>query len=168
MKYPLILAALAGAALAGPPMTDRITPEEIAARRKSSPLAAIPQPAPGQEHRVLRPGGMSLIKQSDILNDGIHWTIVPKGAVLHTPATFAERVGAKPLGRLLTWDDFLRANRSWLFTEEVSLDQASGKTPFLPSRHEAWNTVGKVIVAVHFGGPISVRQEAATPVAAAR
>jgi hypothetical protein len=170
MKAPLILLALTGAALAGPPMTDRITPEEIAARQKSAtPLAAIPQPAAPTEARVARPGDQSIIKQSDILNDGIHWTLVPKGSVLHIPAAFSTRVGAKPLGTLLTWSEFLTVNRNWLFTEEVTFDQASGKSPFAPSRLGAWDKNGKVVVAVHFGGPISVvRGEPSNPVASTK
>ncbi|MCW1926158.1 hypothetical protein OKA05_26610 [Luteolibacter arcticus] len=170
MKATLLLLALANVTLAAPTMTDRITPAEIAARQKSaSPLAAIPQPAAATEAPVVRPGDQSLIKQSDILNDGIHWTIVPKGAVLHVPPAFAARVGAKPVGTLLPWIEFLTVNRNWLFTEEVTFDHAAGKKPLPPSRLEAWQKFNKVVVAVHLGGPISVRtQPPATPVASTR
>lgn len=166
MKSPLILLALAGTVAAAPQMTDRITVEEIAARHKSSPMAAIPKPnATGQQTVVARPGDQSLIEQSDVLNDGINWTLVPKGAVLHVPQPFASRVGSKPLGNLMTWSDFLKVNRSWLFTEEVLIDQAAGKRPIPPSRNDAWIKLGKVVVAVLHGGPISVRPEPTTPVA---
>lgn len=168
MKSPLMLIALAASAVAAPTMTDRITPEEIAARRTTTPLATLPQPVAGDEAKVARPAGQSLIQQSDVLNDGIHWTLVPKGAVLHTPATFANRVGAKPLGTLLSWTEFLTVNRNWLFIEEVSMAQAAGKQPIPPSRPEAWGKLGKVVIAVHLGGPISVRPEPATPVASAK
>jgi hypothetical protein len=164
----LLLAVLAEAALAAPPMTDRITPEEIAARRKPSPLATLGQATAPPEAKVARAGGESLIKQSDILSDGTHWTLVPKGAVLHTPEALANRVGAKPLGILLSWIDFLTVNRGWLFTEEVTFNQAAGKAPIPASRTEFWQKNGKVIVAVHLGGPISVRTEPTTPVASAR
>jgi hypothetical protein len=166
MKTTLfLLTSLAGAAIAAPAMTDRITPEEIAARQKSSPAATLVQPVAGAEAKVARPGEQSLIKQSDILSDGNNWTLVPKGAVLHTPAAMSNRVGAKPVGTLLSWTDFLTVNRGWLFTEEVTFDQAAGKTPIPPSRHDFWKKNGKVIVAVHLGGPISVRTETTTPVA---
>jgi len=125
-------------------------------------MAAIPRPmVTGQKTVVARPGDQSLIGQSDVLNDGINWTLVPKGAVLHVPQPFATRVGSKPLGTLLSWIDFLKVNRSWLFTEEVQIDQAAGKRPIPPSRADAWNKLGKVVVAVHRGGPISVRPEPA-------
>ena len=159
----LLLTALAGYAVAAPAMTDRITPEEIAARQKSAP--ALVQPVAGAEAKVARPGEQSLIKQSDILSDGHNWTLVPKGAVLHIPAALDNRVGAKPLGTLLSWIDFLTVNRGWLFTEEVTFDQAAGKAPIPPSRTEFWKKNGKVIIAVHLGGPISVRTEPVTPVA---
>jgi hypothetical protein len=166
MKTTILLLCLGGVAVAGPKMTDRITAEEIAARQKApTPLAAIPQPTAAKEAEVTRPGGQSLIKQSDILNDGINWTLVPKGAVLHIPPAFGNRVGAKPLGTLLTWTEFLTVNRNWLFTEEVTFEHATGKKPFAASRREAWSKGGKVVIAVHQGGPISVRNEATSPVA---
>ena len=169
MKSPLLALTLAGAAAAAPSITDRITTEEIAARQKSiSPLATIPQPVVSKGAKVARPNDTSLIEQSEILNDGIHWTLVPKGSVLHIPPAFASRVHTRPLGKLLTWIDFLTVNRNWLFTEEVTVDQAAGKKPFLPSRRETWNKNGKVVVAVYYGGPISVRPEPVTPVASSK
>jgi hypothetical protein len=158
MKSPLILIALAASSFAAPTMTDRVTAEELEARRKgANPLATLPQPAAGDTAKVARPEGESLIRQSDILSDGTHWTLVPKGAVLHTPPAFAARVGAKPLGTLLSWTDFLTVNRNWLFIEEVSFAQAAGKDPLAPGRADSWAKLGKVVVAVHLGGPISVR-----------
>lgn len=163
-SLPLLL-VLAGAALAGPGMTDRVTPAEIASRQTPSPLQALQEAAPEAEAKVARATGQSLIAQSDILHDGRNWTIVPKGAVLHIPAALAPRVGARPLGTLLTWNEFLTVNRGWVFTEEVTMDQAAGERPIGASRMDFWAKNGKVIVAVHLGGPISVRKEALTPVA---
>jgi hypothetical protein len=146
-------------------MTDRITPEEIAARRQSSPIRALAQPAAAAAAKVTRPGEQSLIKQSDILSDGNNWTLIPKGSVLHAPEALSNRIGARPVGTLLGWTEFLTVNRGWLFTEEVTFEQAAGKAPIPPSRTEFWQKNGKVIVAVHLGGPISVRSQSATPVA---
>jgi hypothetical protein len=167
MKSPLFLMTLAVAtAIGAPQMTDRITPEEIAARRKSSPMKVVDTPSVAAGPAAARPGEPSLIKQSDILSDGHNWTIVPKGALLHVPEALANRVGARPIGTLLVWNEFLTVNRGWLFTEEVTFAQAAGKAPIPASRTEFWQKNGKVIVAVHLGGPISVRSEPATPVAA--
>jgi hypothetical protein len=166
MKATLaLLLACTGSLLASPPMADPVTPEEMAARQKASPFAAIQQQqvSTAADAKVERPGEQSLIKQSDILHDGSNWTIVPKGAVLHVPAQMSPRVGAKPLGTLLSWNDFLTANRAWILTEEVSFDQAAGKKPLPEGRKEFWTIQTKVIVATHQGGPISVRIIEPTP-----
>lgn len=150
------LAGLLAIAHAAPTVSDTPTPEQFAAMRKASPMDSLPQTPADVEKQVLRAGEQSLIKQSEILNDGTHWTLVPKGAVLHVPPSMANRVGAKPLGTLLPWMDFLMANRAWLSTEETTFDQAAGKTPLMPERLAAWPKLNKVVVAVHQGGPISV------------
>ena len=162
----LLFAAAAGSALASPPVTDRITPEQMAERQAGSPFDELKkqQQAAEKEAQVTRPDGQSLIKQSEILHDGTHWTLVPKGAVLHVPAQMGPRVGTKPIGTLLPWSDFLIANRAWIQTEEVTFDQAAGKVPLQDARKEFWLNQTKVIVAVHLGGPISVKiTEPATP-----
>jgi len=167
MKNTLpLLAVLTGAALAAPPMTDRITPEQMAQRQSSNnaftELQKKAQTAE-KEAQVARPGGQSIISQSEILHDGQHWTLVPKGAVLHVPAQMRPRVGLKPIGTLLSWIDFLTANRAWIATEEVSYDQACGKKPLPEARVEYWKNQTSVIVAVYQGGPISVKQVEPAP-----
>jgi len=160
MKTTLaLLLACAGTAIASPPMSDPVTPEEMAERQKISPASTIQQAQTTAtvEAKVQRAGEQSLIKQSDILHDGSNWTLVPKGAVLHVPAQMTPRVGAKPLGTLLAWNDFLAANRAWISTEEVSFEQAAGKKPLNEDHKEYWTTQTKVIIATHQGGPISVR-----------
>ena len=168
MKSTLsLLAVLTGAALAAPPMTDRITPEQMAERQASNNAFAELQKqaqVAEKEAKVVRPGDKSIINQSEILHDGQHWTLVPKGAVLHVPAQMKPRVGTKPLGTLLSWTDFFTANRAWIATEEVSFDQAAGKKPLPEARVEFWKNHSSVVVAVYQGGPISVKQvEPANP-----
>lgn len=158
MKILSILSfvALTGLAGAQTVLTERITPEQFAAMKKPSPLDNLPQTDATAEKQVLRSGDQSIIRQSDILTDGTHWTLVPKGAVLHVPAAMASRVGSNPAGKLLPWMDFLVANRAWISTEETSFDQAAGKVPLLAERRASWQKFNKVVVAVHQGGPISV------------
>ena len=164
-----LLAVLSATALAAPPVVDPITPEKMAELQASSdPMAELrkQQQVVEKEAKVVRPGEQSIIKQSEILHDGAHWTLVPKGAVLHVPAQMRPRVGTKPVGDLLAWSDFLIANRAWIATEEVSFDQAAGKKPLPEKRVEFWKNQTSVIVATYQGGPISVRAiEPATPVA---
>jgi hypothetical protein len=104
-----------------------------------------------------RPGEQSIIKESAILHDGKHWTLVPKGAVVFIPTALKNRVNIKPVGTLLAWADFLVKNRSWITTTDISFDQAAG-TESLPAERAAfWAKQDKVVVAVHQNGPISVR-----------
>jgi len=169
--YLFLCTALSGSALATPPMTDRITPAQMAELQQTeSPMVALQkqQKASEAEAKVVRPGDQSLIKQSEILNDGTHWTLVPKGAVLHVPAARAASVGAKPLGTLLSWNDFLVANRAWLSAEEITYDQAAGNQKLPVNRTDYWKKQDKVIVAVHQGGPISVKVVVPVTTAAAQ
>lgn len=136
----------------------------------ASPFSSLPQTPPVEDGNktVVRPQQESIMDRSDLLSDGIHWTLVPKGAVLHIPASHASRVGTRPVGTLLNWHEFLSVNRSWLFTEEVTMDQAAGKTPLLPGRADAWQKLGKVVVAVHLTGPITVKPAASNTTASTR
>jgi len=173
MKSTLSLLAIlsTSAAVTQAQMTDRITPEQMAERQTAtSPFAELKkqEQANQKEANVVRPGEESIIKQSEILHDGTNWTMVPKGAVLHVPAQMKPRVGTKPLGNLMSWSDFLIANRGWITTEEVSYDQAAGKRPLPEAKVEFWKNQTSVIVATYQGGPISVKRiEPATPPVAA-
>lgn len=141
----LLGAALSGAAFAAPPAV--------------SPFSQLPQEAPRAEadKQVVRPKDQSIISQSTVLHDGENWTLVPKGAVLHIPAAMKIRVDAKPVGSLLPWTDFLVRNHAWLATQNVDLSQAAGRTPLPADRIASWARQDKVVVAVHYAGPISVR-----------
>jgi hypothetical protein len=167
MKPTLLLhhMLLAGAALAAPAATDPIPPGEISSRHKSTPAESAASQVPHGEAGATRPVDEAPGKPSDVLSDGRNWTVVPRGAVLHVPRTLANRVDAKPLCRLLSWDEFLTVNRGWLFTEEVTLDQANGKVAIPPSRSAIWKKNGKVVVATHLGGPLPVHTRSDLPVA---
>lgn len=127
--------------------------------RPVSPFASLPQTVAAEdaEKSVVRPRQESILAQSTILSDGECWTLVPKGAVLHVPAAHQTRVDAKPVGTLLPWADFLARNFAWLGTFDVALDQAAGTRPLAAELPATWGKLGKVVVAVHFAGPISVR-----------
>lgn len=93
---------------------------------------------------------------SDILtSDGLH-TVVPKHAILFTPERLAHRKVAKPTGRFVIWPNFLSKNYGWIYKYEVTLDQASGKTPITEEQMLKIKSLGKVVVAVYKNGPISV------------
>lgn len=98
----------------------------------------------------------SILAQSEILEFGGHWTLVPRGALLHVPEAHLPRVGKRPLGVLLQFQDFLAVNRSWISTEEVDYQTASGERKISTDKLAFWEKQDRVIIAVHQGGPISV------------
>ena len=156
MKTIILLCSLTSAALAGSPVLVKITPEALLKLQQSSPLSRLDQPAKSAA-TVTRPTEQSIIKQSAILHDGKHWTLVPKGAVVFIPTALKNRVNIKPVGTLLAWADFLVKNRSWITTTDISFEQAAGSEPLPAERAAFWAKQDKVVVAVHQNGPISVR-----------
>lgn len=156
MKTTLFLCVLAGHALAAQPVLVRITPEALAKLQQRDPMIPLVKPAEDKA-KVARPKDQSIIKQSTILHDGNHWTLVPNGAVVFVPVAMKSRVNAKIIGTLLPWRDFLARNPSWITTSEVTLDQAAGKESLPAERAAFWAKQDKVVIAVHQSGPISVR-----------
>lgn len=104
----------------------------------------------------------SLLKTSEILCYSNAMTLVPRHAVIQTPKNLAARLRQSPEARLVTWSEFLPANRSWITTIEVSPEQAEGKVPLSAETNEAMTKSGKLVVATFNGNPISVLT---TPVA---
>jgi len=163
MKIPLLASFVCTCLSAAEPMRDRISPDEFAKRRSDQPLAGVVPPAPTDGAAAQRTDTPSLISESEILGDGQRWTIAPKGALLHVPKALAGRVSGKPQGTLVSWLDFLRANGSWVIPAEMSIEQASGKAPLPKDRIKFWKSQDKIVVAVHRGGPISVRLDLENP-----
>lgn len=158
MKTTLILLALAAHALAAQPVLVRVTAKTLADLQKRDPMIRLVSPADG-EAKVVRPVNQSIIRQSTILNDGQNWTLVPNGAVLFLPESMKSRVHAKPVGTLLSWNDFLARNHTWISTREVSFDQAAGNKAMPSESSDSWRKQKRVVVAVHQQGPISVRTD---------
>lgn len=156
MKAILILCALAPGAFADLAIQPRITSEELVRRQQTNPVQSVMTPAenPVKERN---PEEESIVKQSTILSDGSNWTIVPRGAVICLPAAAKSHVDVKPTGTLLPWAEFLSKNYSWITTNEVSFDQAAGAQALPPERVAFWTKQNKIVIAVHQGGPISVR-----------
>jgi len=162
MKSPLMFCLLATSFVAAQPLTDRSSAESIVRQQEKNPVTNLMPVVTGDPGSV-RTGGQSIIKDSVILHDGKNWTLVPKGAVIYQPEKYAAKVDAKPVGNLLTWSAFLALNQSWITTNEVSFDQAAGNQPLPAKQADAWSKINKLVVAVHLGGPISVRVAEETP-----
>lgn len=157
MKATLIFCALASCAFADTVIQPRITSEELVKRQQGNPVQTVEAPPKGEVKKTSPPEEQSIVKQSTILSDGKNWTLVPQGAVICLPAAAKSRVNVKPTGTLLPWAEFLSKNYSWITTNEISFDQAAGAVPLPPERVAFWAKQDKVVIAVHQGGPISVR-----------
>jgi hypothetical protein len=93
---------------------------------------------------------------SIVLHDGCNWTLVPHGALLHIPESLQSRVSGRPLGNLISWQEFLHQNRRWLGAERVTLRQADGKQEIDPRRLDYLNKQPKLIVATYEDRPIAM------------
>lgn len=108
-----------------------------------------------KERREL--GAGSLLSRSLILSFRGSWTIVPKGAILHLPKSYQDRVVTRPSGRLIPWSEFHARNRGWIHTQNVSIENARGDVALSPEILELHKRLGRVVVAVLHRGPISVK-----------
>jgi len=162
MKATLLYCVLAANAFAATPVLVRVTPETLVSLQAKDPMIRLIKPAATDEVKVSRPVNQSIIKDSTILHDGRNWTLVPNGAVVFLPEALKSRVNAKPVGNLLQWSDFLTRNRAWISTNEVTFDQAAGSEEIPAANAESWAKQGKLVIAVHQRGPISVRVSQAT------
>lgn len=97
---------------------------------------------------------------SQVLARGGYSTRVPKGAVLHSPERLKERIVAKPEGKYISWKEFLRKNRSWIYLQEVTMEQASGKDKINQRVVRHWYTVNKMVISVNNGDLVSVKPKA--------
>ena len=156
MKTTFLLLVLANSAFAAVAIVARTTPEALAKLQQDNPMRLLQSPPKGAA-KVHRPEDQSIIKQSVILQDGTHWTLVPKGAVIYLPEAMKSRVDGKPDGTLLAWTDFLARNQAWITTHDISFDQATGNKPLQAAQVAFWPKQNKVVIAVHQRGPISVR-----------
>lgn len=166
MKVPFILlfVTLPGFVLADAPnqpkprFRDAATHEQLSqALRKSErsdPMKNLTQAQGEDPSKVNQP--VNLLEQSDIISFNGLATLVPKRAILATPASHKQRVTLTPGSRIVSWADFYALNRGWITTVEVSRVQAEGN---LAIAEETQQRIGKstnLVVATYKGGPISV------------
>ncbi|MGD9417973.1 MAG: hypothetical protein Q7R22_003470 [Verrucomicrobiota bacterium JB025] len=144
----------------GAEMRDRITPEELLKRKAAGGGMDAFQKPNTPDPRVKSPATPSIINESILLSDGNHWTLVPKGSVLHLPEKQKHHVVTQPTGTFTRWSEFLKRNISWLSAESVSMDTATGKNPISTETTDAWPRRGAIVIAVHRGGAISVKPPA--------
>lgn len=136
------------------PASDRITDEELAKIKKEHKLnyGRGFEPTP----TVKVPPRGDLYASSVILTDGADHTLLPNNSLLHVSEKYQHRVVEKPVGKLILWPDFLRRNRTWIITSEVTLAHATGEQPIPKARIEGLRKLNRVVVGVLRTHPISV------------
>lgn len=108
------------------------------------------------------PQGWDLEKNSEFVVFEGHYTLLPKGAILHVPERFKAQVVAKPQGNFILWQEFITRYRAVVSSFEVSLAEASGEAPIKPERLEAARKTGLIIVGTLNHNPISVSRTGAS------
>lgn len=97
------------------------------------------------------------LKNSVILVSGGEWTFVPKESVIHIHESLESKVREKPEGKFSRWENFAKKNRSWLWTHEVTMQQATGESEIASSIIDRFTIRPLVVVATLKGGPITLK-----------
>lgn len=98
-----------------------------------------------------------IISSSDIISFNGLTTLVPKRAILQTPANFQDRINNhQPGNRIVNWVDFMTRNRGWITSVEVTREQAEGHAPIARELADQLAKSRNLIVAAYQAGPISV------------
>lgn len=157
-KAGLLMFLLAGAGLAEAQSGQRLTREELIARRDASKERNVRLQAEDAAESQAHPSQSSILDRSVILADGRNWTFVPKGAVFCIPEIHEKRVNLiEGKGKYVPFASFAAKNRGWLSTYNVSLEQARGNSPINEEARKALMESGRVVISVCKGGPISTR-----------
>lgn len=155
-----------------PKFRDAATHEELVQKlrriEQKDPMKKL-APAAGEDpSKVNQP--INLLEQSDIISFGGVATLVPKRAILATPAKHKERLTMQPGSRIVGWSEFYAMNRSWITTVEVSRVEAEGNSAIAEETRDRIGKSTNLVVATYMGGPISVlplKEPEKTPTATA-
>lgn len=157
----LCLPVMASAQVApkpAPQFRDAPTHEQLARVRQKSdqkdPMKRLSEAKGDDPSKANQP--VNLLDQSDIISFGGIATLVPKRAILATPAKHKERLTMQPGSKIVGWAEFYASNRGWITTVEVSRVQAEGNTAIAEDTRERIDKSTNLVVATFMGGPISV------------
>lgn len=142
-----------------PAMRDVPTHDDLVRKAQRAanlvdPMQHLAKAEGGDPSKVNRPD--DLLAQSDILCYNGLATLVPKRAILASPAAHQERLAFKPGSKIVSWGDFYQQNRNWITTVEVSRIQAEGKQALAEETSKRIEKSRNLVVATYQGGPISV------------
>ena len=83
-------------------------------------------------------------------------TFVPKQAIINLPERLKSRTTLAKGAQVKNFADFAAANRGWVSTIEVKLEQALGKEPLDENKQKWLAQSGRVVIATYQGGPVTV------------
>ncbi len=141
------------------PTHEQLSEGRGVARQSSQQSVRLNQVAIGAVAKKRSDQG-SLVGRSTVISYGDFWTLVPKGAVLHIPASLQTRVGTAPAGRLLSWSVFYQRNRGWLRQQPVEVSHARGDQLLDEEVVKNFTSLSQVVVAPCHNGPISMKKPA--------
>ncbi len=95
------------------------------------------------------------LSHSTILALNGYWTFVPKGAVIHVPSRFADRIVSKPQGKLIPFPKFLSKNYGWLQTRECKNSEILGDLENPEKFHESIQKCNCLLIATRQKKPVS-------------
>jgi hypothetical protein len=98
----------------------------------------------------------SLYDSSHIIVHRGAYTIVPQKSILVLPPTLKDRISEKPEGKFILWPEFKRKNQQWVWTFEVTLDQARGLRAIPEQKIKDLEKLNRIVIALYRGNPISV------------
>lgn len=132
-----------------PSGSDAVTDEQLKERQQREAFGGFA--AEGQAAKTY-----TLESMSTFIRIGDHYTIVPKGAVLHAPERLQSALVPAAQGTFMPWPEFLKTYRSSVSRFDVTLDQASGKDPLDADKLGTASKSATLVVAMFQGGAISV------------
>lgn len=164
MVVTILAAALAGVGLAEQEaevqFRTNVSHDDLVAVQKrqmaagGDPIHGVTPIEKADFKQIEAPG--DILDRSDFITANGLVTLVPKRAILHIPAEYKENIKASAEARLVSWAEFLVANRGWIETYEVTRKQAEGKREIAEERWANFTESKKLVVATLLGGPISV------------
>ena len=83
-------------------------------------------------------------------------TFVPKQAIINLPERLNPRTELAKGAEVKPFAEFAAANRGWVSTVEVKLEQALGKEPLDENKQKWLTQSGRVVIATFQGGPVTV------------
>ena len=103
-----------------------------------------------------KPQLSSFYRSSHILVSRGKHTVIPKGSIIHLPAKDKAKISEKPSGKFVFWPDFIKKNQNWIWTYEITENQAKGLQPIPESKLEEFAKLNRMVVATYQKSPINI------------